>query len=172
MSGPSRIGTYRCTVINVDDLQAGYRFWSEVTGLEIIGRSPDGWHGRFGYLGRRDPWKHEFILQVVRNRKGHAANRVHIDLTPNGGTDLAIKRILALGGTLKKPPSLYPRPGSHGDELPVLDWAVMQDPFGNEFCLVTELTDAQAQAAMDAFAHGATTDHEFRLAAGIPTSRG
>lgn len=40
------IGTYRCTVIDVTDLDAGYRFWSEVTGLEIIGRTPGGWHGR------------------------------------------------------------------------------------------------------------------------------
>ena len=28
---------------------------------------------------------------------------------------------VALGGSVKKPPSLYPRPGSHGDEPPVLD---------------------------------------------------
>lgn len=159
------IGTYRCTVIDVDDLEEGYRFWSEVTGLEVIG-SPGGWHGRFGYLGRKDPWRHEFILQVVRGRKGHAANRVHIDLTPNEGTDRAIERILAIGGTLKKPPSLYPRPGSHGDEPPVLDWAVMQDPFGNEFCLVTPLTDEEAEAVLEATRRGASTDREWRAAAG------
>ncbi len=52
------VGTYRCTVIDVTDLDVGYRFWSEVTGLEIIGRTPGGWHGRFGYLGHKDPWKH------------------------------------------------------------------------------------------------------------------
>ena len=172
MAERSGIGTYRCTVIDVDDLQAGYRFWSEVTGLEVIGSSSDGWHGRFGYLGHRNPWKHEFILQVVGHRKGHAANRMHIDLTPNEGTDRAIERIIALGGTVKKSPSLYPRPGSHGDELPELDWAVMQDPFGNEFCLVTELTEQEARAAMDALARGASTDQEFRVAAGKTTPRG
>ena len=165
MAARPGIGTYRCTVINVNDLEEGYRFWSEVTGLEVIG-SPGGWHGRFGYLGQRDPWKHEFILQVVKGRKDGPANRMHIDLTPNDGTDRAIERILALGGTLKKAPSLYPRPGSHGDELPELDWAVMQDPFGNEFCLVSVLTEDEARAAMDAFAGGASTDHAFRVAAG------
>ena len=39
----------------------------------------------------------------------------------------------------------------------------MQDPFGNEFCLVDSLTDEQAQAAMTAVAH---TDDEWRTAAG------
>ena len=159
------IGTYRCTVIDVTDLAVGYQFWSAVTGLEIIGK-PGGWHGRFGYLGRRDPWKHEFILQVVDTPKADAANRVHIDLTPNEGMDRAIEQIVALGGSVKKPPSLYPRPRSHDDEPPVIDWAVMQDPFGNEFCLVHDLTDEQSQASVAAALNGATTDQELRAAAG------
>ncbi|MGH8949380.1 MAG: hypothetical protein ACRDXF_11025, partial [Acidimicrobiia bacterium] len=58
------IGTYRATVLDVDDLEQGYAFWSAVLGLEVIG-SRKGWHGRFGYLGHKDPWKHEIILQVV-----------------------------------------------------------------------------------------------------------
>ncbi len=160
------IATYRCTVITVTDLAVGYRFWSAVTGLEIIGRTPSGWHGRFGYLGRNDPWKHEFILQVVDSPKGEAANRVHIDLTPNEGVDRAIDQIVALGGSVKKPASLYPRPGSHGDEPPVIDWAVMQDPFGNEFCLVSELTQEEIAAVLSAREAGASTDHDWRVAAG------
>lgn len=160
------VGTYRCTVIDVTDLELGYRFWSEVTGLEIIGRTPGGWHGRFGYLGHKDPWKHEFILQVADRPKGTSANRVHIDLTPNEGMDRAIERIIALGGRVKKPPSLYPRPGTYRDEPPVIDWAVLQDPFGNEFCLVSELTTDEVEADLDATRAGASTDHEWRVAAG------
>ena len=72
---------------------------------------------------------------------------------------------MALGGRVKKPPSLYPRPGSHGDERPLIDWAVMQDPFGNEFCLVDDLTTEQSLAAVNAV--GATTDPEWRAAAGV-----
>jgi hypothetical protein len=159
------IGTYRATVIDVNDLGQGYAFWSAVTGLEAIGSDPAGWHGRFGYLGRRDPWKHEIILQVVARPKGDQPNRAHIDVTPNDGIDNAIVQILALGGSVKKPPSLYPRPGSHGDEAPIIDWAVMQDPFGNEFCLVDDLTDAQIQAALKATEEGASTDQEWRAAA-------
>ncbi|MCA1735486.1 MAG: hypothetical protein LC739_05040 [Actinobacteria bacterium] len=159
------IGTYRCTVLAVDDLTLGYEFWSEVTGLEIIG-SRSGWHGRFGYLGEKDPWKHQLILQVVDTPKGEWTNRVHIDLTPNAGTDRAIDQIVALGGSVKKPPSLYPRPGSHGDEPPILDWAVMRDPFGNEFCLVSELTQEEIGAVLEATKAGASSDHDWRVAAG------
>jgi catechol 2,3-dioxygenase-like lactoylglutathione lyase family enzyme len=163
------IATYRCTVLAVDDLNVAHKFWSEVTGLEIIG-SPGGWRGRFGYLGRKDPWKHEFILQVVDTPKDERANRVHIDLTPNQGMDRAIEDIIALGGRVKKPPTLYPRPGSHGDEPPVIEWAVMQDPFGNEFCLVSELRRREIEAVLEATKAGASSDHELRVAAGRTSS--
>jgi catechol 2,3-dioxygenase-like lactoylglutathione lyase family enzyme len=163
------IGRLRCVVINVTDLAVAYDFWSQVTGLDVIGSTPRGWHGRFGYLGQKDPWKHEIILQVVDTSKGDATNRVHIDITPQNGMDDAIERIVAIGRRVKKPPSLYPRPGSHGDEPPVLDWAVMQDPFGNEFCLVSALTDVEAAAVMQATRNGASTDHDWRVAAGRTT---
>ena len=166
------IGRLRCSVINVTDLDVAYEFWSQVTGLQIIG-PPDGWHGWLGYLGATDPWKHEIILQKVTDAPVDAGtpshdttNPVHLDITPTSGIDAAIEQIVALGGSVKKPPSLYPRPGSHGDEPPIIDWAVMQDPFGNEFCLVDELSKDQSTAAMVADVH---TDHEWRAAAGVTT---
>jgi catechol 2,3-dioxygenase-like lactoylglutathione lyase family enzyme len=158
------IGTLRAVVIDVNDLEKAHEFWSAVLGLEVIG-SRKGWHGRFGYLGRKDPWKHEIILQVTRRQKGDEPNRAHIDVNPNEGIDRAIDQIVALGGSVKKAPSLYPRPGSHGDEPPVIDWAVMQDPFGNEFCLVDDLTEAQIDSVVDATKRGASTDEEWRAAA-------
>lgn len=168
------VGSLRCVVINVTDLDLAYEFWSQVAGLEVIGRR-EGWHGFLGYLGTKDPWKHEIILQLVTSAPieagvpdPHRTNPVHIDITPSEGIDKAIEAIVALGGTLKKPPSLYPRPRSHGDEPPVIDWAVMQDPFGNEFCLVEALTEDQIRAAMDA---KAATDREWRVAAGLSEGR-
>lgn len=165
------VGILRCVVINVTDLELAYRFWGGVTGLEVIG-SETGWHTWLGYLGTRDPWKHEIILQRVDTSPleiqapdPSRPNQVHIDITPNGGVDNAIQDIIDLGGTLKKPPSLYPRPRSRGDHRPLIDWAVMQDPFGNEFCLVAELTMEQSLAAMAATE--ATTDHQWRIAAGV-----
>jgi catechol 2,3-dioxygenase-like lactoylglutathione lyase family enzyme len=168
------VGTLRCVVINVTDLQLGYKFWGAVTGLEVIG-SETGWHDWLGYLGTKDPWKHEIILQRVdtspleiQSPDPETPNQVHIDITPNDGVDNAIKQIVELGGRVKKAPSLYPRPGSHGADPPIIDWAVLQDPFGNEFCLVSNLTPEQSQAAMAAV--DATTDQEWRTAGGVARS--
>lgn len=157
------IGTLRCAVINVTDMDLGYRFWSAVTGLEIIGGA-EPWHGRFGFLGTRNPRKHEIILQLVADPKGPEVNRVHVDITPARSIDEAIPQIVELGGSVRKAPSLYPRPGKYGDHAPVIDWAVMRDPFGNEFCLVSDLTREESEAAMAAT--DAKTDEEFRAAAG------
>jgi hypothetical protein len=41
----------------------------------------------------------------------------------------------------------------------------MQDPFGNEFCLVIDLTPEQSEAAMAAV--DASSDAEWRIAAGV-----
>ncbi|HWM22994.1 MAG TPA: VOC family protein [Ilumatobacteraceae bacterium] len=166
------IGTMRCVAINVTDFAVGYEFWSAVTGYEILGPE-HGWHGWLGFLGTNEPRKHEMILVNTDAAPIHAeapthhqTNRVHIDITPNDGVDAAIERILELGGSVKKPPSLYPRPGSYGGDAPAIDWAVMQDPFGNEFCLVHDLTAEQSAAAMHAASRGATADHDLRAAAG------
>lgn len=158
------IGVLRCHVIDVNDLDVAEAFWSEVTGLPVIGSK---WTDRFSYLGQPEPWRHEIILQLVAHQKAEAANRSHIDITPESGVDDAIERIVAIGGRLKKEPSIYPRPGSH-DALPVIDWAVMQDPFGNEFCLVRELDDDQSQAVLDAARRNPNqSDHQWRVAAGV-----
>ena len=166
------IGTWRCAAINVTDFDVGYRFWSAITGFEILGPE-HGYHGWLGYLGTTDPRKHELILihtdhAPIRTEPPthHDTNRVHIDITPTDGIDTAIPLIMELGGRVKKRPSLYPRPGSYGDSPPFIDWAVMQDPFGNEFCLVHDLTDKQSQASVTAALNGATTDQELRAAAG------
>ena len=108
----------RCVAINVTDFAVGYRFWSAVTGYEILGPE-QGWHGWLGYLGTTAPRKHEIILintdtAPIRTEAPthHLTNHVHVDITPTGGVDAAIEQILELGGSVKKPPSLYPRPGT------------------------------------------------------------
>ena len=156
------VGTFRCVVVNVTDLGVAEAFWSEVLGLPVI-RS--NLNGRFSYLGRPDPWKHEMILQLVAQPKGEeeGANRCHLDITVED-VDRAIEQIIRLGGTLRKVPSIYPRPGSFPGNRPVIDWAVMRDPFGNEFCLVSELTREES-AAVEAVGPSAT-DPEWRAAAG------
>jgi hypothetical protein len=103
------------------------------------------------------------ILQLVAQPKGAEANQCHLDITVED-VDRAVGQIIRLGGTLRKAPSIYPRPGSFPGNRPVIDWAVMRDPFGNEFCLVSPLIGEEA-AAVEAVGHAAT-DREWRAAAG------
>lgn len=154
------VGSLRCVVINVNDLSVAEAFWSEITGLPVISSN---YTGRFSYLGRKDPWKHEMILQLVPKPKAEDANRCHIDLTIDD-IDRAIEQIVAIGGHVKKEPSIYPRPGSFPGRRPVIDWAVMIDPFGNEFCLVSELSDEEISAVEAAI--DAKSDQAWRVAAG------
>jgi predicted enzyme related to lactoylglutathione lyase len=156
------IGKLRCYVIDVDDLELAESFWSEVTGLPVI---PSVFPGRYSYLGQAEPWSHELILHLVKRRKGPEPNRSHVDIWVRD-IDRAIGEIEAIGGSLWHAPSIYPRPGSFPGERPVLDWAVMRDPFGNEFCLVTALSRDQVHAVEEAAKQGSGTDHHWRVAAG------
>ena len=128
------IGTMRCVAINVTDFEVAYQFWSAVTGYEILGPER-GWHGWLGFLGTQEPWKHELILInsdaapiQTEAPTHHRTNPVHIDITPNDGVDTAIQQILDLGGSVKKSPSLYPRPGTHGADA--FRWRVAANPPG------------------------------------------
>jgi predicted enzyme related to lactoylglutathione lyase len=153
------IGTLRCVVVDVNDLEVAESFWSEVTGLPVI---PSWFPGRYSYLGQPDPWSHELILHRVTTAKGQGANRAHVDIWVRD-VEKAIGQVEEIGGRLKRAPTIYPRPGSYEGEPPRIDWAVMQDPFGNEFCVISVLNPAEAQAV----AHAAPADdHHYRVAAG------
>lgn len=156
------IGKLRCQVIDVDDLALAESFWSEVTGLPVI---ESIFPGRYSYLGQSDPWNHELILHLVKTRKGPETNRSHVDIWVRD-VDQAIGEVEAIGGTVKQTPRIYPRPGSYPGERPCLDWAVVQDPFGNEFCLITVLSPEQARAVEQAAEQGDGNDHHWRVAAG------
>lgn len=170
------IGALRCFVIDVEDLEVGAAFWSEVTGIPPISSV---WPDRFAYLGYQDEttWKHEIILHYVPTAKraddgrpdtalrlDPAANRAHLDITVDD-VDAAIVQIEAIGGRLKYPPTVYPVPHAHEGARPLIDWAVMQDPFGNEFCLVRELTRPEREALAVAAEHGHAEDAHWRSVA-------
>lgn len=152
------IGQLRCSVIDVNDLEVAEAFWSELTGLAVI---PSPFPGRFSYLGRPDPWRHEVILHLVDRKKTEEANRAHVDIWVRD-VDRAIAQVEGIGGRLKRAPTIYPRPGSYPGEAPVLDWAVMQDPFGNEFCVIRLLTPEQSQAVLRSASEGKTDDVAYR----------
>jgi hypothetical protein len=158
------VGRLKCAALDVTDLEVAEDFWSEVTGLPVIA-SP--FPGRFSYVGQPDPWKCELILHLVKTEKDDdVTNRAHVDLWVRD-VDKAIAQIEMLGGTRKRPPAIYPRPGSFPGERPLLDWVVMRDPFGNELCLTTILTQEQSQAAIATPPELHGDDHALRVAAGV-----
>ena len=170
------IGTLSCFVGDVDDLEVGAAFWSEVTGIPRIS-SP--WPiDRLAYLGYQDEktWKHQLILHRIptikpdsgeadaERRHDPGANRVHVDINVED-VDTAIGRIEAIGGRLKYAPTVYPVPHAYEGARPLIDWAVMQDPFGNEFCLVRPLTRSEREALAVAAEHGPGDDAHWRAVA-------
>ena len=169
------IGTLRCFVIDVEDIDVAVAFWSEVTGLPRISSA---WPDRFAYLGYQDEktWKHEIILHRVETKKSPsgevdaarrldpASNRAHVDITVDD-VDAAIAQIEAIGGRLKYAPTVYPVPHAYHGARPLIDWAVMQDPFGNEFCLVRELTRPEREALRAAAEQGPADDAHWRAVA-------
>jgi predicted enzyme related to lactoylglutathione lyase len=156
------IGKLTCHVFHVTDLEVGQRFWAEVTGIQPI---PTVFPGRSAYLGQADPWRHEVILWKVDEPKGTETNRSHVDIWVHD-VDVAIEQIVDIGGSLKRPPTIYPRPHSYPGEPSRIDWAVMQDPFGNEFCLVSVLSPEEARAVAEAGRAGPGDDDHWREAAG------
>jgi predicted enzyme related to lactoylglutathione lyase len=170
------IGTLRCFAIDVEDLDVAAAFWSELTGIPRIS-SP--WPDRFAYLGYEDErtWRHEIILHRVATSKQSdpdavdvarrvdpAANRAHMDIGVDD-VDLAIAQVESIGGRLKYPPTLFPVPHAYEGARPLIDWAVMQDPFGNEFCLVRVLSRAERTALDAAAEHGPDDDEHWRAVA-------
>ncbi len=111
------VGTLYAIVIDVNDLETCAKFWSQVLGAGILYQNER--YLRLGHKGERPT----VLLQKVPERHKEK-NRVHIDLdVPD--LDEAVSRVLALGGHKLKQLSEYG-----------IQWVVMADPDGNEFCLV------------------------------------
>jgi predicted enzyme related to lactoylglutathione lyase len=71
------------------------------------------------------------ILQLVPETKTGLKNRVHVDVDVDDLSE-AMEEVVAMGGQILEPVRTVP------PKAPVLEWAVMADPFGNEFCLIHE----------------------------------
>jgi predicted enzyme related to lactoylglutathione lyase len=124
------IGELGGVVIDVNNLPIGEAFWSRLLGLDV---TRSAWEGQFSFM--RKPGYGTVILQLVPETKKELKNRVHIDVNVD---DLprAIEEVVAIGGQIVRPVGAFP------PKAPVLEWTVMADPFGNEFCLIEERTEA------------------------------
>lgn len=125
------VGSLRAVVVDVGDLEVGERFWGAVSGMPL---RFGGFEGRFSRLGK--PGGGSILLQLVPEAKGAPKNRVHLDFTVED-VAVAVQEVEALGGRLVQAPAMYP-----SDERAVLEWAVVADPFGNEFCMIRDVGGA------------------------------
>jgi len=123
------VGKLRRMVVDVNDLAIGEAFWSAVTGLEVKGSA---WQGQFSWLGEKEHGS--ILLQLVPEQKTDLKNRAHIDLTVDD-VSRAVEEVIALGGSVIREPGFFP------EDHPDLEWAVVADPFGNEFCVIRDLAD-------------------------------
>ena len=110
----------RFTELNVDarDPGAQARFWSEVLGWPATER--EGLH----FLMPPNPAIPVVVFVTVPEEKS-VKNRLHIDVSPTDRTrDEEVERLVALGATHADI--------GQGD----VDWVVLRDPEGNEFCVL------------------------------------
>lgn len=122
-------------VVNVTDLALGERFWSAVSGLSPKGRNFD----QFSVLDTDDPADGDMwiLLQLVPEGQRSVHGGTHLDFRVDDVASAA-EQIEQIGGVMVRPPGLYPN-----ESHPVLEWAVMEDPFGNEFCIIRWPLDEQ-----------------------------
>jgi predicted enzyme related to lactoylglutathione lyase len=121
------VGEMRSFVIDVNDLEDSERFWASVLGLEV---EFSAWQGQFSRVGRKGSGS--ILLQLVPEMKTDLKNRAHLDITVEN-VERAVTEVLGLGGSVIKEPATFP------ETDPLIEWAVMADPSGNEFCLIREL---------------------------------
>jgi hypothetical protein len=95
------------------------RFWADVLGYELAGRDRES-----AWIA--DPAGHGWplLFQIVPEGKA-VKNRLHLDLRPPVSMAAEVERVKALGATEQR---FVEEEGSF--------WTVMQDPEGNEFCVL------------------------------------
>jgi hypothetical protein len=108
---------------DVADLDVMERFWAAALGYESAGAI-----GQYRSLRPVDGIGPQLILQQVPEPKT-AKNRLHLDLDHEAGFDVEAEaaRLVALGAVRHSQSVVR--------EFPGMEWIVMADPEGNEFCI-------------------------------------
>ncbi|HEX6358804.1 VOC family protein [Actinophytocola sp.] len=108
------------TVFDCRDVEAQTRFWCATLGYDIQRRWTDA-HG-VEYVEAGTDGASPLLFHPVSELK-RAKNRVHLDVRPSGAQYDEVARLVALGARVI-------------EDDPAQDWVVLQDPEGNEFCVL------------------------------------
>jgi catechol 2,3-dioxygenase-like lactoylglutathione lyase family enzyme len=111
------------TVFDCRDVEAQVRFWCAALGYEVVRRWWDA-HG-VEYVEAGTDGAARLLFYPVPDHK-QAKNRVHLDLRPGGTQYDEVTRLVALGARVV-------------DDDPAQEWVVLQDPEGNEFCVLSQV---------------------------------
>ncbi|HSX14641.1 MAG TPA: VOC family protein [Candidatus Saccharimonadales bacterium] len=115
----ARQSRLRYITIDVNDMPTAVKFWSQA-----LGATPEGQSDTFQRLVVPDSSVGIF-LQLVPEPKT-AKTRMHLDLVATNPTE-EVERLVKLGAKVIRP---LPKAG--------FQFAVLSDPFENEFCVLPE----------------------------------
>jgi catechol 2,3-dioxygenase-like lactoylglutathione lyase family enzyme len=107
-------------VFDCRDAEAQAAFWCAALDHEITRR----WHDEYGveYVEATARGEPVLLFYPVPDRKA-AKNRVHLDIRPTRPQYDEVARLVALGARVVEDDAAAP-------------WVVLQDPEGNEFCVL------------------------------------
>jgi catechol 2,3-dioxygenase-like lactoylglutathione lyase family enzyme len=108
------------TAFDCRDVEAMAAFWCAALGYRVTKRWQDA-HGA-EYVEADSPGEHMLLFQPVEERK-QAKNRLHLDLRAPGSQYDEVARLVTLGATVVT-------------DDPEVEWVVLHDPEGNEFCVL------------------------------------
>jgi len=109
------------TVFDCRDAHAQAGFWCTALDLTVVRHWQDAHGVEYVEIGD-DDGPGRLLFYPVPDRK-QAKNRVHLDLRPTGPQYDEVARLVALGARVV-------------DDDPEQEWVVLQDPEGNEFCVL------------------------------------
>jgi predicted enzyme related to lactoylglutathione lyase len=120
-----------CVTFDTHDPERVARFWATALGYEV---DPTG--RALGEVSANDPTGEGPTLYFMTVPESKSVkNRVHLDLAAEPSIEAEVARLEAAGARAlasHRDPEGFPDP---------YRWTVMQDPEGNEFCVVEPMTE-------------------------------
>jgi hypothetical protein len=111
-------------VVDCRDSRSQAEWWADVLGRQVSERN-QGEYEVYATSGTSTP----LYFMTVPEPKS-VKNRLHLDITTDGPLEARIAQLVAAGATLvemRQDPATFANPDT---------WAVLQDPEGNEFCVL------------------------------------
>ncbi len=111
-------------VVDCSDSRSQATWWADVLGHQMSERNP----GEFEVYDASGGSTPLYFMNVTEPKS--SKNRLHLDITTDGPLEDWVSKLVAAGATLvemRKDPATFANPDT---------WAVLQDPEGNEFCVL------------------------------------